>query len=194
MADNQTIGLFFGSFNPIHVGHMVIANYIKVQANMAELWFVVSPQSPFKKHQSMTDDRHRLEMVRRAIGNAPGFRASDIEFYMPVPSYTIDTITYLREKYPNRQFSLIMGADNLGSLHKWKNYQELLKMCPVFVYPRPGSHITNTLVSGDITVVDAPLMEISSSFIRLAIAQNNDVRFFVPGSVWEYIDELGLYR
>ncbi len=142
----------------------------------------------------MADDRHRLEMVRRAIGNAPGFRVSDIEFYMPVPSYTIDTITYLKEKYPHRRFSLIMGADNLESLHKWKNYQELLKMCPIFVYPRPDTHSPNPLVFGDITLIDAPLMEISSSFIRQSITQKHDIRFFLPEPVWKYIEDVQLYR
>jgi nicotinate-nucleotide adenylyltransferase len=193
MTAKQTTGLFFGSFNPIHVGHMVIANYMKAFANMDELWFVVSPQNPFKKHQSISDDRHRLEMVRRAIGDAPGYRASDIEFNMPIPSYTIDTVTYLMEKYPNRRFSLIMGADNLESLHKWKNYNELLKLCPIFVYPRPGSETRNSFITGDITIIDAPLMEISSSFIRQSIANKHDIRFFVPEKVWEYMVELQIY-
>lgn len=192
MTNQKTTGLFFGTFNPIHIGHLAIANYIKAFAEMDELWFVISPQSPFKKHQTISDDRHRLEMVNIAINNREGYYASDIEFYMPTPSYTIDTIAYLNEKYPHRTFSLIMGADNLEKIEKWKNYEELLKRCPLFVYPRPG-HKTTNLDKGDITIIDAPLMEISSSFIRNAIKENRNIPFFLPQGVWEYIEKINLY-
>ena len=193
MTIQKTTGLFFGTFNPIHIGHMAIANYIKSYANMDELWFIVSLQSPFKKHQTIADDRHRLEMVHRAIGNTPGFRASDVEFYMPTPSYTIDTITYLNEKYPNRTFSLIMGTDNLEKITKWKNYEELLERCPLFVYPRPG-YTGKSPTQADVTVVNAPLMEISSSFIRKAVQENREIPFFLPQGVWDYIQKMDLYR
>ncbi|MDD2564410.1 MAG: nicotinate (nicotinamide) nucleotide adenylyltransferase [Salinivirgaceae bacterium] len=193
MSVQKTTGLFFGTFNPIHIGHMAIANYIKSFANMDELWFIVSPQSPFKKHQTISDDRHRLEMVRQAIGNTPGYRASDVEFQMPTPSYTIDTIVYLNEKHPRRKFSLIMGADNLEQITKWKNYEELLKRCPIFVYPRPG-HSVDVPAGANITVVNAPLMEISSSFIRKAVQENREIPFFLPQGVWEYIEKMNLYR
>ena len=194
MKCKKTTGLYFGTFNPIHVGHLVIANYIKTFADLEELWFVVSPQSPFKKHVGIADDRHRLEMVNLAIGDAPGYKASDIEFYLPKPSYTIDTLTYLHEKYPKRSFSLIMGADNLENLHKWKNFEQLLKICPLFVYPRPGFSNANLNISADVTLVSAPLMEISSSFIRQSIEKKQDVQFFLPMKVWEYIEKAGLYR
>ncbi len=194
MNKKQRTGLYFGTFNPIHIGHLAIANYIKIFGNLNEIWFVISPQSPFKKHQSISDDRDRLEMVFLAIDGVPGYRASDIEFNMPKPSYTIDTVIYLKEKYPERRFSLIMGADNLQNLHKWKNCTELLSQCPVLVYPRPGFSNQNSNIAGDITVIDAPLMEISSSFIRQSIANKHDVRFFLPNRVWQYIDDRQLYK
>lgn len=190
----KRIGLFFGTFNPIHMGHLIIANYMLEFCPIDELWFVVSPQSPFKKHQTLADDRHRLEMVNLAIGDTVHYRATDIEFYMPKPSYTIDTVAYLYDRYPGKKFSIIMGADNLETFHKWKNFEKLLELCPVLVYPRPGHSLSNSLVKGDIAIVDAPLMEISSSFIRKSIAEGKDIRFFLPSEVWNYIQKIGLYR
>ncbi|HPW67349.1 MAG TPA: nicotinate-nucleotide adenylyltransferase [Salinivirgaceae bacterium] len=194
MEKKQQIGLFFGTFNPIHVGHLVIANYIKVFGNLSEVWFVVTPQSPFKKDQRISDDRNRLEMVHLAIDKSPGYRASDVEFKMPKPSYTIDTVTYLKEKYYKHNFSLIMGADNLQNLHKWKNSIELLRQCPILVYPRPGFPNENPHIAGDIRVIDAPLIEISSSFIRQSIVNQQDVRFFLPSKVWKFIEDTQFYR
>ena len=194
MSNKKLIGLFFGTFNPIHVGHLVIANYMLVNTEMDELWFVVSPQNPFKKHQSISDDRNRLEMVRLAIDDHSKYKASDVEFYMPKPSYTIDTLAYLTEKYSDNQFALIMGADNVMNLHKWKNYEQLLKMSSVFVYPRPGYHCDVTDFNGNIRLVDAPIMEISSSLIRQLIKEDKDACFFVPEKVYKYIEQIGLYR
>ncbi len=194
MKKQTTIGLFFGTFNPIHIGHLVIANYIKEYAPITELWFVISPQSPFKKNQTITDDRHRLEMVNLAIDKASGYRASDIEFYMPKPSYTIDTIGYLMDKYPTKKFSIIMGADNLATLHQWKNAERLVELCQIIVYPRPGYEPINSNLNANVLVVNAPLMEISSSFIREAIKEKRDVQFFLPPKVWDYICKMDLYR
>jgi nicotinate-nucleotide adenylyltransferase len=135
LEKRKKIGLFFGSFNPIHIGHLILGNYILENSDMEELWFVVSPQNPFKDKKSLLKDHNRLDMVQLAIKNYPKMRASNVEFSLPTPSYTIDTLTYLQEKYPDYSFSLIMGEDNLGSLHKWKNY-ELLKNHQIIVYPR----------------------------------------------------------
>lgn len=172
---------------------MAVANYMKEFAGLDEIWLVVSPQSPFKRNVSLAEDRHRLEMVRLAIADAPGYRVCDIEFYMPKPSYTVDTVAYLSEKYPDRSWHLIMGADNLATLHKWKNHAELLERCPVLVYPRPGYPIENKSIKGDVRVCAAPLMEISASFIRTAVREGRDVRFFCQPQVWEYLSRIGLY-
>lgn len=194
MFHKKLTGLFFGTFNPVHVGHFVIANYMLVSSEMEEIWFVVSPQSPFKKHQSIAEDRHRLEMVRLAISNNPKYNASDVEFYMPKPSYTIDTLTYLSEKHPKKQFALIMGADNLLNLHKWKNHEQLLKEYKIFVYPRLGYTSNHENIKGNIQLVDAPVMAISSTLIRQLINQNKEACFFVPEKVYKYIEQTGLYK
>lgn len=187
------VGLFFGSFNPIHIGHMAIANYMAEYAGLQQVWFVVSPQNPFKKKEDLLNDFDRLELVRLAIGDDPRFRVSDAEFRMPKPSYTIDTLTHLSGKYPTHHFSLIMGSDNLTKFTQWKNYQEILNHYPILVYPRPGSP-ESPFTHETILTIEAPLMEISSTFLRNAIREGHNMRCFFPEKVWEYIDKMNFYR
>ncbi len=194
MINNKLTGLFFGSFNPIHIGHLAIANYMLEFTEIDELWFVVSPQSPFKVKHSLAPDYHRLEMVKVAISESFKMKACDVEFKMPKPSFTIDTLTYLSEKYPKRNFALIMGADNLKSLTKWKNFTQILVHYPIFIYPRLGFINSKVELNGNIKYTDAPLMEISASFIREALKNGKDLRFYLHEKVFEYITECGLYK
>lgn len=188
------IGLFFGSYNPIHIGHMAIANYVVEYTDLKEVWFVISPQSPFKKREHLLDNYERLEMVNRAINDDERFKASDIEFQLPVPSYTIDTLTYLSEKFPKRKFALIMGADNLFHFYKWKNFELVKNQFHIYVYPRPGIHRDECPKFDNLHWVEAPLMDISASFIRKAIREGKNVSQFLPSGVWKYIDEMFYYR
>ena len=190
-------GLFFGSFNPVHNGHMILANYMAEFTNLDEVWFVVSPLNPFKKKSTLLADYHRLELVHKAIGDDyKKIKVSNIEFNLPKPSYTINTLVYLKEKYPESDFSLIMGADNLRTLPKWKNADIIMADYEIYVYPRIETEnidlkITNKL---NIKIVDAPVIEISSSFIREAIASGKDIRYYLPERVFQYIDEMNFYR
>ncbi|HEC45170.1 MAG TPA: nicotinate-nucleotide adenylyltransferase [Bacteroides sp.] len=186
-------GLYFGSFNPIHIGHMAIANYIVENTEMNQLWFVVSPQNPFKERKTLLADHHRLELVERAIGDDERFRVTDIEFRMPVPSYTIDTLARLAEKHPATEFVIIMGSDGLPFFPKWKNASEIEKNYKRFVYPRPG-YQNDTSSQSNLEIVDAPYIEISSSFIRKSISEGKDVRHFLPPGAREYLDEMNFYR
>ncbi len=189
------IGLYFGSYNPVHIGHLAIANYMVEFTGIDQLWFVVSPQNPFKKKENLLEDYHRLELVERAIGNDDRFRASNIEFTLPKPSYTIDTLTYLQERHPNYNFSIMMGSDNLENFHKWKNSEIILENYGIIVYPRPGMELEKIPVHKNIMLAnDAPLMEISSSFIRNAIKNGKDIRHFVPQKAWEYMDIMNFYK
>jgi nicotinate-nucleotide adenylyltransferase len=187
-------GLYFGSFNPVHIGHMAIANYMVEFTDIEELWFVVSPQNPLKDKKSLLEDYHRLELTRLAVGDDERFYVSDIEFGMPKPSYTIDTLTYLREKQPNRALYIIMGSDGLKSFHKWKNADILAEQYPRLVYPRPGFSKEEILIHKNATLVDAPLMEISSSFIRKAIRNEKDIRYFLPEKTYKYIVDMHFYE
>lgn len=187
-------GLFFGSFNPIHIGHLAIANYMIEYTEIDELWFIVSPQNPLKLRSSLAPDYHRLEMVRLAIGDNNKMKANDIEFKMPKPSYTIDTLAYLKDKFPERGFALIMGADNLKSFDKWKNYKQILENYKIFVYPRIGFNNLENKFEGDINLTNAPIIEISSSFIREGLKQKKEMSFFTNEKVGEYIKECGLYK
>ena len=188
------VGLFFGSFNPVHNGHMIIANYILEFTELEQIFFVVSPQNPFKEKASLLEDYHRLALVKEAIGDTDKYYACDIEFKMPKPSYTIDTLTYLKEKYPDKEFSLIMGSDNLKSFHKWKNASQIIDNYRLYVYPRPGFDEAEVKGNGNITIVEAPLMEISSTFIRNAVKEKKDVRFFMPERAWNYLKEMHFYE
>lgn len=187
-------GLFFGSFNPIHVGHMVMANYFVTEGGMGDVWFVVSPHNPLKEQRSLASESDRLEMVRLAIGDDLRFRASDIEFRMPKPSYTVDTLVRLKEKYPNREFALIMGGDNLAVFHKWKNPEAILEQFKVFVYARPGYDGGRYAGHPAIIILEPPQMSVSSSYIRQGIARGFDMRHTLPAGVWNYIDKNNLYR
>ena len=188
------IGLFFGSFNPIHIGHLAIANYFAEFTDMHQVWFVVSPQNPFKEKASLLAEHHRLALVNEAIAYDNRFKASDIEFNMPKPSYTIDTLTYLNEKYPKHEFVLIMGADNIKSFHKWKNSKEILKQHQIYVYPRPNIDISVLEENDRIIITKAPIIEISSSFIRNAIKDKKDIRYFLHPDVFKYLDEMNFYK
>jgi nicotinate-nucleotide adenylyltransferase len=194
------VGLYFGSFNPIHIGHIAIAGYMTEFSTLDEIWFVVSPQNPFKKKATLLDDYQRLHMVNLAIGENDRMRASDLEFRLPVPSYTIDTLTYLQEKYPDYKFSLVMGEDNLYTLHKWKNAAELVKRCQIYVYPRPGVRkpsspmLENILSKIVIHFVRAPLMDISGTFIRNGIKKGKNMSYYLPAPVWKYIEEMHFYE
>lgn len=189
----QQVGLFFGSFNPIHIGHLIIANYMANFTSLDEVWFVVSPQNPFKEKKSLGNMYDRLEMVHLAIEGAEKLRVSDIEFGLPQPSYTIDTLIYLSEKYPNKEFVLIMGEDNLASLHKWKNADILLRDYKIIVYPRPGYDAGKLKSHPSVTLTDTPLMELSSTFLRKAIKENKSIQFYTPEKVIAFIDKKGLY-
>ncbi|MES2286757.1 MAG: nicotinate (nicotinamide) nucleotide adenylyltransferase [Bacteroidota bacterium] len=188
------VGLFFGSFNPIHAGHLVLANYMLEYTDLERIWFVVSPHNPLKKKSTLLDEKQRLQLVDLAIGDNSKLKASNIEFNLPQPSYTIVTLTYLKEKYPQHEFVLIMGADNLDSFHKWKNYEEILKHHQLYIYPRPGSDGGNLKDHPQIKLVNAPLIEISSTAIRQAIKEKKDMRYFMPDAVWQYIKEMHFYE
>ena len=190
------IGLYFGTFNPIHVGHLTIANHLAEHSDLDQVWFVVTPLSPFKKKSSLLDNYHRLEMVHLATKDYDKLRPSDIEFGLKQPNYTIDTLTYLFEKYPNYEFALIMGEDNLKSLHKWKNYKLILENHSIYVYPRISEGKIDTQFNNHskITKVDAPIMELSSTFIRNEIKDGKNVRPILPEHVWQFIDEMNFYR
>jgi nicotinate-nucleotide adenylyltransferase len=187
-------GLYFGSFNPIHVGHLVIANYMIEYGGLDQLWFVVSPHNPLKQKKNLLQDHHRLDMVRMAIDSDERFRASDIEFRLPTPSYTIDTLAYLEEKHPGMEFQLVMGADGLQTFHRWKHAALIAERYHRLVYPRPGVSPSLLDEAVNATVLQAPLMEISSSFIRNAIREGKDIRHFVPAPVWQYMRDMHFYE
>ena len=186
--------LFFGSFNPIHVGHLIIANCMLQQEDVDEVWFVVSPQNPLKERATLLADHHRMQMVLRAIDDNYRLRACDIEMKLPVPSYTVVTLAALREKYPDREFCLIMGSDNLASLHKWRNYEYILENYKILVYPRPGSERCARREHQNVTMIDVPMIDISSSYIREQIAARKDVRYLLTEPVYKYLTEMHFYE
>jgi nicotinate-nucleotide adenylyltransferase len=187
------IGLFFGSFNPIHVGHLIIANYMATQTDLQQVWLVVSPQNPLKPKNTLARDRDRLNMVELAIGENTLLRASNIEFKLPKPSFTIDTLAYLGEKYPQHEFTLIMGGDNIGSIHKWKNYEILLRDYDIYVYKRPNYDMGEWANQTRVKAFEAPLMEISATYIRNCLVEGKSVQYLVPDKVKEYLEESKLY-
>lgn len=187
-------GLFFGSFNPIHTGHLIIANYMASFAGLKEVWLVVSPHNPLKQRAGLANMYDRLEMARLATENAVNIHVSDIEFGLPQPSFTIDTLAYLHEKYPGREFALIMGADNLASFKKWKNYEVLLKNYQICVYPRPGVDLSEWKNHPSVLITDTPQMDISSTFVRKAIKEKKNVQYFVPDKVLDFIESKNMYR
>ena len=193
-AQSPRIGLFFGSFNPIHTGHLIIAQHMLEYADVDKIWFVVSPHNPLKPRKTLAKDADRLHMVRLAIEDNPGFHASNIEFSLPKPSYTVDTLAYLRDKYPDHQFALIMGGDNLASLAKWKNYEILLRDNRILVYRRPGHDGTAFDDHPSVQFFDAPQLDISATFIREQISNGKSILYLVPDPVHDYLDGGSLYR
>ena len=183
------VALYFGSFNPIHIGHLALANYICEFGEVDELWFVVSPRNPFKQQADLMDDDLRLHLVQLAIEGYPKFRACDVEFSMPRPSYTYNTMQKLHELYPEHEFQLLMGADNYPNLKDWYRGEQLLKEYPVIVYPRPGYEIDEDSLTANVRLVNAPVFEISSTFIRESMAAGQDVRFFLHPSVWQALTQ-----
>lgn len=189
------IGLYFGSFNPIHHGHLIIANYLLENTDLDQIWFVVSPQNPLKPSSSLLNEYHRLFLVQTAIEGESRLKASDIEFKLPKPSYTVDTLTYLQEKYPSHQFSIIMGSDSFQNLPKWKNYTWLLQHFPIYVYKRPDHEVLPSFPGAKkIIVLDAPLLPISATHIRKNVKEGKSIRYLVPDAVREEIERNGYYR
>ncbi|SNY95212.1 nicotinate (nicotinamide) nucleotide adenylyltransferase [Flagellimonas pacifica] len=193
----KLVGLYFGTFNPIHIGHLAIANHMVEFSDLDEIWFVITPQSPFKTKQSLLDDHHRYQMVFEALQDYPKLKPSKIEFNLPQPNYTINTLVHLDEEYGNEyQFSLIMGEDNLKSFHKWKNYESILENYSIYVYPRISEGRIEHQFEGNPKIhrIDAPIMEISSTFIRKQHKEGRNIRPLLPESVWKYMDEMNFYR
>lgn len=188
------IGLFFGSFNPIHVGHLIIGNFMATQTDLQQVWMVVSPQNPHKQKSSLARDYDRLHLVQLATEGNPKLQASNIEFGLPKPSYTIDTLTYLQEKHPEKEFVLIMGGDNLGTFHKWKNYEKILANHEIFVYQRPQYDLGELANHSKVHLFEAPLMDISASYIRESIQNGHSVEYLVSESVLKYLEDSNLYR
>jgi len=187
------IGLFFGSFNPIHVGHLIIASYMVDFTDLNQVWFIVSPQNPLKNKKSLLNEYERLELIRLAIDGDNRLKVSDIEFKLPIPSYTIHTLEVLIEKHPEHEFHLIMGSDSFNTLPKWKEYEQILANYPIMVYLRPKEEI-DLNIKGNIQVFeDVPQMEISASFIRNAIKNKKSVKYLLPQVVFDYIDKWGFY-
>lgn len=193
----KKIGLYFGTFNPIHIGHMVIANHMVEFSNLDEVWFVVTPQSPFKTKKTLLDNHHRYQMVYEATKDFPKLKPSKIEFDLPQPNYTVHTLTHLNEKYgDDHEFCLIMGEDNLKGFHKWKNYETILEHYDIYVYPRISEQEIAHQFKGHSKIhkVNAPIMEISSTFIRKNHAAGKNVKTMLPDAVWSYIDEMNFYK
>ncbi|GHC43421.1 nicotinate (nicotinamide) nucleotide adenylyltransferase [Ulvibacter litoralis] len=196
MASKKRIGLYFGTFNPIHIGHLTIANYMVEFSDLDEVWMVVTPHNPHKKKSTLLDDHHRLAMVRIALEDYPKLKASNIEFGLEQPNYTVNTLILLEEKHPDFDFCLIMGEDNLKSFHKWKNYEVILERYSLYVYPRVSQGTIETQFNNHphIHKVNAPIMELSSTFIRKSIQEGKNIRPMLPETVWKYIDEMNFYK
>ncbi|HMM12233.1 MAG TPA: nicotinate-nucleotide adenylyltransferase [Bacteroidales bacterium] len=193
-SQNQRTGLFFGSFNPIHHGHMMLASFILQWGPLDEIWFVVSPHNPLKEKRGLLHELDRYDMVEAAIGDYPKFRVSDIEFRMPQPSYTIDTLVRLSEKYPAREFHLILGTDALQTFSKWKNHERILEFYRIIAYPRKGFDGQPFVEHQSVKLVQAPEIEISSSFVRQALAEGRDMRFFMPDAAYRLAERKGFYK
>jgi nicotinate-nucleotide adenylyltransferase len=193
-ANNMKIGLFFGSFNPVHIGHLIIANHLATATNLDKVWMVVSPQNPLKPKKVLARDHDRLHLVRLAIGDNPRIEASNVEFDLPKPSYTVDTLAHLSERFPQHNFSLIMGGDNLASLHLWKNYEQILAQYDIYVYTRPGYDIGEWANHPRVTVCEAPLLDISATYIRESIKAGRSIQYLVPDPVFDYLKGSTIYH
>ncbi len=193
---SKKIGLYFGTFNPIHVGHLIIANHMVENSDLDEIWMMVTPHNPFKKKSSLLDNHHRLEMVYLATQEYDKIKPSDFEFKLPQPNYTINTLTQLSEKYPEKEFSLIMGEDNLKSFHKWKNYEAILDDYHVYVYPRISEGTVETQFDNHKKIhrVEAPIVQISSTMIRNGIKEGKSIRPLLSDAVWKYVDDMNFYK
>jgi len=190
------VGLYFGTFNPIHAGHLIIANHMAEYSGLDQIWLVVTPHNPLKKKSTLLEDHHRLQMVFLATEDYPKLKPSDIEFRLPQPNYTVNTLAHLQEKFPTHEFSLIMGEDNLNSLHKWKNYEVLLQSHDIYVYPRINTETINPDIAraAHIHHVEAPVIEISSTFIRNSVKDGKNVRPLLPEKVWQYVEHNLFYK
>ena len=194
------IGLYFGTFNPIHIGHLIIANHLAEHSDLQQIWMVVTPHNPFKEKNSLLDDYMRLHLVNLATENYPKIKASDIEFKLPQPNYTVNTLAHLKEQFPQHEFAIIMGEDNLNSLHKWKNFSYILQNHAIYIYPRitvdseESNPIVATHAQAKIHKIDAPIVEISSTFIRNGIKNKKNICPLLSEKVWEYIDHNNLYK
>ena len=187
------IGLFFGSFNPVHIGHLIIANFMATHTDLDRVWLVVSPQNPLKPKKTLARDYDRLHLVRLGIGDNPLLEASNIEFSLPKPSYTVDTLAHLKEKHPNHTFALIMGSDNLATLHLWKNYEVLLANYDLYVYLR-DTPLPSLANHSRVRIFEAPLLDISATYVRECLRTGKSVRYLVPDAVFEYLEGSNLYR
>jgi len=187
------IGLYFGSFNPIHTAHLIIANHILNETEIKKIWFIISPQNPFKTESNLLNEYHRLHLVRLATEDDNRIKVSDIEFSLPRPSYTSNTLAYLEEKYPEHTFNIIIGSDSFQNLHKWKNFETIVKNYSIYIYKRPGFEIQNN-IKANINLVDAPLLQISATQIRKLIKEGKSIRYMVPDKVFEEIERSGYYR
>jgi nicotinate-nucleotide adenylyltransferase len=192
----KKIGLYFGTFNPIHIGHLIIANHLVEFSDLDEVWFVVTPHNPHKKKKTLLEDHHRLAMVRIALEDYPKLHASNVEFDLPQPNYTVNTLAYLEEKYPDNNFCLIMGEDNLKSFHKWKNFDVILDRYSIYVYPRISEGTVKTQFENHekIIKIDAPIIELSSTFIRKGIKSEKNIKPMLSAEVWKYLDEMNFYK
>ena len=189
------IGLFFGSFNPIHVGHLIVANSMLELTDIDEVWFVLSPQNPLKERQTLLADHHRMQMVRVAIDDNYKMRACDVEMHLPIPSYTVVTLAHLSEQHPDKRFSLIIGGDNLENFRRWRNYEYILEHYDLYVYPRPGCHPEDELANHPhVHMVDVPMMDISSSYIRKQIEEGHPPRYMLTEPVFNYLTEMHFYE
>lgn len=188
------VGLFFGSFNPIHIGHLIIASVAHQYAEMDEIWFVISPQNPFKKNKNLLHEFDRYDLVQAAIADDYHFRVSDVEFHMPRPSYTVDTLTVLAEKHPNHQFTLIIGEDNLAAFTKWKNHEIILEHYGLVVYPRPNAKKSDLGKHANVKVIDAPKMDISATLIRKMVREEKSIKYLVPAGVEALIRSKRLFE
>ena len=187
-------GLFFGSFNPIHIGHLAIANYMLEFSGLEEIWLIVSPHNPLKKEKDLLNETHRLKMVQLALPKDSKIKPSAIEFNLPKPSYTIDTLNFLSGEYPDKEFKIILGTDNFKSLHQWKNYKDILTNYAMLVYPRAGYDIGEYKNYPNISLIDAPLIEISSTFIRKSLQIGKNLKYFLPCGIYDYIDKNHFYE
>lgn len=193
MNSAQKIGLFFGSFNPIHIGHLIIANIMAENSDLKKVWFVVSPQNPFKPARSLLHEFDRFDMVRAAVHDNYRLEACDVEFNLPKPNYTIHTLVHLQERHPDKEFRIIMGEDNLESFRKWKNHEAILNNYGLYVYPRPGVQLSELKTHPNVNLVEAPLLDISATYIRDCVRNRKSIRYLVPAAVEEMIHAKGYY-